>query len=51
MLNMSSILPETIIDSTADANPATKRPVIAPAIDGVIPEIRQAMLYINDAKM
>jgi hypothetical protein len=40
-----------MIDSTADANPATKRPAIAPAMDWVIPEIRQAMLYINDAKM
>ncbi len=34
MLNISSRLPETIIDGTADTNPEIKRPMIGPNIDG-----------------
>ena len=37
MLNISSILPETMIEGTADVNPEMKRPTTAPATDGVNP--------------
>jgi hypothetical protein len=39
MLNISSILPETMIEGTADVKPEMKRPTTAPATDGVNPTI------------
>jgi hypothetical protein len=51
MLNISSILPETMIEGTADVKPEMKRPTTAPATDGVNPTIIHDMQYISDAEM
>jgi hypothetical protein len=39
------------MEGTADTNPAMKRPMIAPATDGVVPVMTHAMQYIRDAEM
>lgn len=43
-LNMSSMLPATMIVGIADRNPETTRPTMTPAIDGTTPTMRQKML-------
>lgn len=43
MLNMSSMLPDTITEGTADMMPETNRPTTTPAIDLVNPTTMQEM--------
>jgi len=43
ILNISSTLPETMTDGTADATPETNRPTIAPETDGVTATITHAI--------
>jgi hypothetical protein len=51
MLNISSILPDTIIDGTADVNPDKNLPTMAPVTDGVTPTMIHDIQYIRDADM
>jgi len=39
------MLPETIIEGTADMKPEMNRPMTAPATDGVIPTMTQEIQY------
>jgi hypothetical protein len=49
MLNISSMLPETIIEGTADTKPETNLPIIAPGRVGEHPMTIQEIQYTNDA--
>jgi hypothetical protein len=51
MLNISSMLPDTIIDGTAETDPDINLPTTAPATFGVTPTIMQDRQYIRDADM
>lgn len=48
---MSSILPDTTIDGTADTKPEINRPTKAPEIDGTKPTMAQAIQYTSDDEM
>ncbi len=45
------MLPDTIIDGTADMKPEINLPTKAPAIDGTQPTKIHEMQYINDVEM
>lgn len=51
ILNISSILPDTMMEGTADMNPATNRPVTAPATVGVTPVMTHDIQYIKDEEI
>ena len=45
------MLPDTIIDGTAETNPDINLPTTAPATFGITPTIMQDRQYIRDADM
>ena len=45
------MLPDTMIDGTAEVNPDKNRPTMAPATHGVTPTMLHDIQYIIDAEM